>query len=613
MRKVKSRATTLTTLLTFAIVLTLAGPAEAAESDRTTDQSAPEIVLTPGLTSNITNAKEYLPCNNGTIDTTHFLYPGMNPAPAGPLSPKSAGVSNNSLTSSYNPGWTFVEAIVDSSEVELILYGNAQQYRVVINGVEAINTGPDTLDGRAEGGGTKTITLGVGAASTNGAYNTQYIFITSGAGSGQSNVISSYSGNTRVATVANNWTVRPDSTSTFRITAYNAPFAAPPPDGLPYSMLFTFDGKRAERTFRIETDNYFSGIRVDASGSVRRAGPTTRPRLWLLGDSFGEGTGADCVSHSFGAYLAATFGWELWDISSGGTGIVNSGQPGSGRFSYLDRVLPPINAWIINIWGVTAPSSFTLSQGPISTGPISTDSDYASVQSALDTAFGVGSWSVGGHPYYGYVIIGRGANATVTVPLIVTPIGVTGTIAVQHYIGDIAPFLPTDAFGTPVPFYIFVEGTGGDDNFLDQLPSAATALYSGLAARFPTARIIATGRWMNQGPETPIARATNSALQEASRVLAMINGQSPFVNLFNSSTGIGYLNGSTDIGNPSGQPGVNTDIYVSYDGTHPTTAGHLYLAKTIAGYLCIVVGCLQNPGTSRIRLQGTSSLTPAEH
>ncbi len=554
-------------------------------------QTSPVITLTSGLTSNIPNAIEYDPCSGaGVVDTTHFLYSGMNPVQSGPQTPKSTGVSNNALTSSYNPGWTFVETLADSSEVELILYGNGQQYRVLIDGVEAIDTGPDTLDGTAQAGGSNTITLNTAASSTNGAYNTQYIFITGGAGSGQSNVISSYAGETRVATVAKAWATKPDSTSTFRVTFYNAPFAAPPPNGLPYSMLFTFGGVRAVRRFRMEIDNYFSGIRVDSSGSIRRPYPVTGARVFLLGDSFGEGAGADCEGHSFGAYLAAAFGWELWNLSSGGTSIIDSGEPGFGRFAYPDRVLPPANAWIVNVWGVTGAGTFTLTQGAATTSPIATNAGSTSLQGALDSAFGTGKWQAGGHPYYGFVILGRGNNAAVTAPLTLTSSGATGTISVQRYLGDVAPFVPKDESGNVLPFYILVEGSGGDDPYASQLQASAQALYHGLASRFPAARIIATGRWMNEGPETMIARATNSALQAASSALPPIHGRAPFVNLFDSSTGVGYLNGTTNIGDPSGEPGANTDVYVYYDGAHPTTAGHAYLAKIIASHLYPIVG-----------------------
>lgn len=558
------------------------------------------ITLSSGSNSAISGAISFLPCSSaGVVDTTHFRYPGMNPVQSGPQTPRASGVSNNAITSSYNPGWTFVETLADSTEVEIILYGNGQQYRVLIDGVEAINSGPDTITGMATAGDWNTITLPSSASATDGAYNTQQIFITGGTGSGQSNQISAYAGSTRVATVVDRWAIEPDSTSQFRVTVYNAPFAMPPPDGLPYSMLFTFGGHRANRHFRIETDNYFSGIRVDPGGAISIPDSVPNARMFLLGDSFGEGTGADCEGHGFGAYLADAFGWELWNISSGGTGMVNAGEPGSGRFRYADRVLPPVNSWIINRWGVTAAGTFTLSQGSVTTAPIATSATYAALQSSLDASFGTNAWLAGIHPYYGFVILGLGTNATSTAPLTLTSDGVTGSVSVQRYLGDIAPFVPADELGNASEFYILVEGSGGDDLYASELEADARVLYTGLAAKFPTAKIIATGRWMNQGPETVAARATNSALQAASSALPFIDNHSPFLNLFSTSTGVGYLNGTTNIGAPSGQPGINTDVYVYYDGTHPTVAGHSYLAKIISDGLFSIVGFPRHPVPSR--------------
>jgi hypothetical protein len=212
------------------------------------------------------------------------------------------------------------------------------------------------------------------------------------------------------------------------------------------------------------------------------------------------------------------------------------------------------------------------------------------VQAALTSAFGANTWVTFNHPYYGNVIIGLGANATVSTPLTMAQTGGTGTATVFQYLGDIAPNVPKNAAGQPLPFVIFVQGTGNDDG-QSTLGTVAAAEYAGLASTFPTATILATGRWMNQGPQTSGGLVTNAYLQTASASLTTYFGVTPFVNLFNSSSGVGYLNGTTNIGSPSGAAGINTDQYVYYDGTHPSgVGGHYYLANVIAKGLFSLFG-----------------------
>lgn len=72
----------------------------------------------------------------------------------------------------------------------------------------------------AQAGGANTITLDASASSTNNIYNGATITITSGAGSGQSRVISAYDGTTKIATVSSNWSTPPTATSVFTINSH---------------------------------------------------------------------------------------------------------------------------------------------------------------------------------------------------------------------------------------------------------------------------------------------------------------------------------------------------------------------------------------------------------
>lgn len=71
--------------------------------------------------------------------------------------------------------------------------------------------------GTAQGGAVGTITLDAGASATNDHYKHSVCAITSGTGADQSQIIDSYVGSTKVATMSSNWAIAPDNTSVFVI------------------------------------------------------------------------------------------------------------------------------------------------------------------------------------------------------------------------------------------------------------------------------------------------------------------------------------------------------------------------------------------------------------
>jgi hypothetical protein len=71
--------------------------------------------------------------------------------------------------------------------------------------------------GTAQGGGSNTITLDTSASAVNDFYNGAVVRILSGAGAGQSAIISDYVGATKVATVGQTWATQPDNSSVFAI------------------------------------------------------------------------------------------------------------------------------------------------------------------------------------------------------------------------------------------------------------------------------------------------------------------------------------------------------------------------------------------------------------
>ena len=84
---------------------------------------------------------------------------------------------------------------------------------------------PDVVfirSGTAQAGGNSTITLDSGASATNNFYQNEIVFIRGGTGAGQSAIIASYVGSTKVATIVGTWATNPDSTSTFTILPFGS-------------------------------------------------------------------------------------------------------------------------------------------------------------------------------------------------------------------------------------------------------------------------------------------------------------------------------------------------------------------------------------------------------
>jgi hypothetical protein len=84
---------------------------------------------------------------------------------------------------------------------------------------------PDAVmirSGTAQGGGASTITLDSGASATNNLYQNQIVTITGGTGAGQSAIVTSYVGSTKVATIVGTWAVNPDATSHFVLESYGS-------------------------------------------------------------------------------------------------------------------------------------------------------------------------------------------------------------------------------------------------------------------------------------------------------------------------------------------------------------------------------------------------------
>ena len=71
--------------------------------------------------------------------------------------------------------------------------------------------------GTAQAGGASSITLASTASAVTNAYVGSVVYLSSGTGVGQARVITAYNGTSKVATISDNWTTTPDSTSVYKV------------------------------------------------------------------------------------------------------------------------------------------------------------------------------------------------------------------------------------------------------------------------------------------------------------------------------------------------------------------------------------------------------------
>jgi hypothetical protein len=121
------------------------------------------------------------------------------------------------------PDATSVFSVAAFGPVQASVSGTVNANVISWSGVGVTGVSPDTYqmrNGTAQAGSANTITLDAGASAVSGYYNGQDVYIRSGTGAGQADVIISYNGATKVATLGNNWATNPDATSVFTVAAF---------------------------------------------------------------------------------------------------------------------------------------------------------------------------------------------------------------------------------------------------------------------------------------------------------------------------------------------------------------------------------------------------------
>lgn len=472
------------------------------------------------ITTGIPSAQLF-PALSGSATTTTFAYPGAAVAQYGETFPRSSIVAGISNTTTNSNGNVSPELMFDGAQLEIPLYWQSGNIRVMSGQTEICRIAPTMHNGTLQAGSGTTATLASGASASTGIYTTRWLYILTGTGAGSYARITAYNGGTKVATVdpaSGSW-VAPDSTSTYEVRKFQTTatsLALNSTIGQIYNLLLTFP-TRALRRIRIEMSvSGFWGVRTDATAAVYKPIPTAATPIFLAGDSFTEGTGADLQTTGFAPQLAAKLGLVPWMCGSGGTGYLN-GSIGNGRLNITDRLAPSPNSWKMYLGNPTA-GTFTLSYNGQTTSALAYNASMATIQSALAGLSNVGASFTGsisgntltvsavasGTLRVGQIVNGSGVNTLTYISALGTGTGGVGTytLSVSQTVSSVSM---TSGSVSVNGTFNFAGGQGYVVLFTNELASISNATFTVGAGSLTSAKTPSTAPYLGDiAPYAPV-------------------------------------------------------------------------------------------------------------
>lgn len=318
-----------------------------------------------------------------------------------------------------------------------------------------------------------------------------------------------------------------------------------PNDGSLSTYYIPF-GSTAERRIEVIGYNLFFGGVFTAQTDTIRPAPLRGPRTIVIGDSFAGGTGAtNTVIDGFVRYMADYLGWD--DVAPSGLG---GGGYLVGAATFADRIQHDVIAYspdvVIVTGGFNDYASKTLAQILAAATSL-----FSTLQTGLPNALIIvaGPFFSGG----------------------VRDFPATGTLL------DARDAIKSAATAAGLPFIDLLE---------IPLPAWTTTVSTTLSAN-----VSAGGASVS----LPVKIAPRQHIQidrERMEVLS-VAGVGPFAHTVSGNVAAAHTSGTsvTVVGAPlwtgTGQVGTttgygNSDVFVSSDGVHPSTAGHEAIGKQLA-------------------------------
>jgi lysophospholipase L1-like esterase len=318
-------------------------------------------------------------------------------------------------------------------------------------------------------------------------------------------------------------------------------------DGNTYFLPVTF-ASVGRRKIRIEHYNFaFAGIVLPATGSVFPSG-NNRAKCLLIGDSFAGSTGATYAIDGFPQQMAAYLNWDVWSAAQGGSGYVNPGVY-TGKFASRVSQYASYQFDVVMVAGGINDAQASY---------------YASVQTEAAALFTSiqSTWP--------------NAKVIATSPLINK--GVEGWGSYYRAVRDSIQAAAT---------------ANGDVTFIDvmEMPFRGYTPASGTLSATPSVGATSISCSILPPLWSTIEIGTGTATVERRRVTS-VAGSGPYT-VGVAATSFAHTSGDTvkQVGHclwtGTGRVGSTTgagncDVYVSSDGTHPTSAGHDAIGRALA-------------------------------
>ncbi len=483
------------------------------------------------------------------------------------------------------PGTLYATFYHTGKALDLIQYGFSDSVTLYINDVFAARYGTALISGTAQGGSMTSLILASSASSVSGYYNEYYVRIAGGTGVlNEARQITAYDGASFTATVASPWTTAPDNTTQYVVQDGSQPFVLDGSTGSVKYIHLNWD-QSGQRKITVE-QGIFAGVASD--GSIAPAPPWSATPLLVVGDSFWEGEAAPINVPRLIDTFALSMGWLPTNLGEGGTGYLRQDIE-SAQFPRPYRSAGRVVACTSHGYRRHLYNCRYSRRPHEQYRPRS-----HSMRTPLPSRAHSTRWPTSSRPR-GHLHVARG-DIDISTPLIIVGHGVSGatlsfdtsaltggTLTILGpYVGDVAPNVPKDSSGNPLPFYLLVPTSGTDTGFSDaQVQAAATYVAQQITALFPTAMPIFTGVFgdCNAGTSTIGAAdiSRNAAIAAAAANLPTIAGKVPFIDTYaNGLGGFKIINGIGTVANP--QPGTNSNLKSIVSPGHPTGAGSQFMA-----------------------------------
>ena len=324
-------------------------------------------------------------------------------------------------------------------------------------------------------------------------------------------------------------------------------------NGSTYFLPITF-ATAAHRTIKLEFFNlYFGGVVLGPTDAIGRA-VTNRPKVLVIGDSFTEGSGSSYYVDGWVPTLGRLLGWDVWSSGQGGSGYVAPGNY-TGKFSTRLSFYANIDFDVIVVAGGINDCNATYAGG------VATEA--ASLYSTIKSTWPTATWIA-------------------TSPLINK--GVEGWTSYYHSVRQtLASAASTAGFNFVDLMEMPINGSTPVTGTISNSPSAGATTFQS-ALRVPIGSTVEIGTGLSTVERRRVT-STSGVGPYTMTVAALSNAHTAGETL--EQVGNSMWTGTGRVGATTGSG--NCDVYVSSDGTHPSSAGHQAIANTAAGLIADIL------------------------